>query len=572
MSAVALFVGVFLIYLTLSMAVLERTRLYGMLFALGGTRGQVRRLVLGEAAVLAAVGTASGVVVGLGIGLVLLRVTARLIGLASPALVVPPAVLAVGIAAGFLMTLAASWIPARRAARVSPVEALRNDHEPPHRSVRSALVGGALIALGLAVPTPVTRPILSSTAITFVLFGLVLSVPLILSPVARLVGRTTRRLAAAVGEVAVMHLVKERSRSAFTLALVMIVMALAIMLGAAVQSARGALSHQIDAQFGADLRVFGTFDANRQAQVAKVAGVRAMTTLSFGSSSHLLADHPELRAYVEVIDPRTYFDVSGFAFVEGDGQRARTAMAGGGTVLLPGVIAQRLHSHPGDTIRLTTTAGVRRFEVGGTYVSFFTGPGIVVSATDGRLFGAGVPGQLELSVQPGERPVVVGQRIATALGRGAGERYQAASLLKQQALGRFDRFTAIFYSILGVAVLIGLLGLANTLAMSVLERTREIGLLRAVGVHRRSIGAMVRVESATLAAVALLLSVPLGAVLTTMVLRGVGASSGYRARFVFPWSSLPIVAALGVVVAVVAAAVPARRASRLDVIAALRTD
>jgi putative ABC transport system permease protein len=123
-----------------------------------------------------------------------------------------------------------------------------------------------------------------------------------------------------------------------------------------------------------------------------------------------------------------------------------------------------------------------------------------------------------------------------------------------------------------VGVIVGMLGLANTLAASVVQRYREIGVLRAVGTMRTQVRGIVLVESATLVGVAFILSMPLGLALSRMIVRNSSGSSGYALPYVYPWAAVPLLAVLALVVAAVAAVAPARRASRLDPVAVLRFD
>jgi putative ABC transport system permease protein len=147
---------------------------------------------------------------------------------------------------------------------------------------------------------------------------------------------------------------------------------------------------------------------------------------------------------------------------------------------------------------------------------------------------------------------------------------ETAGGVKAEVSRQFGQFFNIFYAIVFVAALVGLLGLANTLAMSVLQRSREIGVLRAIGTTRGQVRRMVLTESATLGSVAFVLSLPLGLAMSLLALRGIGDAFGFAVRYVYPAGWIPLVVAFGIAVAMLAALAPGRRAARLQVVKALQ--
>src|SRR5438445_2816506 len=285
LAGVAMFVGAFLVFLTLSMAVVERTRLYGTVRALGASRGQVLRAVIGEALVLGTVSTAAGLVFGLAVGAGFLSFVSRVYGVGHASLAVPPAAVAEAVAIGIATTAGAALVPALRASRLSPVEAIRGTYAQDRRLSRSWMLGAPLLAAGLLCST---RPghLLEQAASPLILLGTVLLVPLITRPVARLAGRATRKLAPGLGDIGVMHLVKERSRSAYTLALVMVVLALVLATGSIHRSYRAAQELGLRRAFPADLAVSSgqRVDAAFTTRVRATPGVQSVTELRFGET------------------------------------------------------------------------------------------------------------------------------------------------------------------------------------------------------------------------------------------------------------------------------------------------
>ena len=329
----------------------------------------------------------------------------------------------------------------------------------------------------------------------------------------------------------------------------------------------------LDKQYGADVLVQsaeGSFDPSFGAALHDVPGVDRVTAFAFGETRAVGRNDVFRLVFV---DPATYFGLEGFPWIHGDDASARAALAGGGAVLLPAPTASRLHARQGNTLVLETVAGPRPFRVAGVYQSIFEGPrqGVILSAGDGRrLFRAERPAVYDVDVTPGTSVVAFQRRLLETLGRRSAIFLQTGAGIRASSRRELEQTFGIFFSLVLVGVVVGLLGLANTLAASVVQRYREIGVLRAVGTLRRQVRGVVLVESATLVAIALLLALPLGWVLSVMVVHDTSAALGYAVPYVYPWGSIPLVVGLAVAVALLAAVAPARRATRLDVVDALR--
>ena len=580
-AGLALFVGAFLIYLTLTVAITERTKVYGTLRALGATPRQVRRVVVTEAVTLGAVSSALGLVLGLGIGAGLTRLMSSLVRLGTPPLQISPAAIVVSLVMGVIVTVLASLLPARRAARLSPVSAMRGGMEAAMRPSRAWIVGAVSVTLGVVSVGALHGVAAATVGSMLILLGSVLVVPPLLPVLARLVGRLSGRAGPGVGPMAVTHLVKERSRSAYTLGLVMVVLAQALVMGTINASMNRALRTVLSKEFGSDLQVSGgrgPIAPATEATVVSTPGVGPHSELWFGSTKAVSGTQTS-SAFMMMVDPASYFRVAGFAWADGDDASARAALSSGDQVLLPNALAQRFSVRRGGTVSLQTSSGLRPFTVAGTYDSFSTDPAIVAGIATGRArFGAGLPGSIVLNVAPGASVEQVRLALDHRLGLPPnrsdvfslrGLAVGTSSDIKAAALKQLNGFFLLFYAVLGVALLAGLAGLANTLAMSVVQRYREIGVLRAVGTLRRQVAAMVVVESATLVLVALVLSLPLGVLLSAVTVGNISSALGFSVTFAFPWIALPVLAAIAVIVGLLAAIAPARRAGRLEIVSAL---
>jgi putative ABC transport system permease protein len=573
-AALTLFVGAFLIYLTLSMAVIERIRIYGTMRALGATRAQVRRVVIAEALALGAVST----VIGLGLGLLIAKglivLVSSLFQIDLPGLTITPGAIVAGVVVGMVTTLVSALVPARRAARLSPVVSMKGDYAAETRLSRAWIVGAVALAAGLtfgffgggkggAGATPL------------LLLGSVLLTPLLLRPLARVLGRVTNRMARGVGDIAVLHLVKERSRSAYTLALMMVVMSMIFSIGGLYTTLRTALDQTIDREFGADITIrpagqrgVGTLAESFERDLAATPGIGRFTTLRFAAANVIKADGKRDETFVRIIEPESYFKLLTFLYAEGDDRSARTGLERG--ELLAAATAQPPYRR-GQTVRIETTRGVRTFTIAATYAGLGGPPGFVMSLADGRAYmNAGGVNTYEVDVQQGADVAVVLARIRETLVPRYGIDVATGQKIKDDARKQFGQFFNVFYAILLVAAIVGLLGLANTLAMSVLQRYREIGVLRAIGATRGQIRRMVLVESATMGLVAFALSMPLGLVMSLISVRAISDTFGFNVGYRYPATWIPVVLVFGAIMAVLAAVAPGRRAARLDVVQALQ--
>ena len=569
-ATMTLFVGAFLIYLTLSMAVIERTRVYGTMRALGATRRQIRRVVMTEALALGVISTVLGLLLGLVIAKGFIALFANMFEIRLEGLHVTGPAIAIGTIVGIAVTLGSSLVPARRAARLAPVVAMKGDYAAETRLSRAWIGGLVAFALGVVASLAIS----GAAGAPLILLGAVLLTPPLLRPVARALGRLTHRIARGVGDVAVLHLVKERSRSAYTLALIMVVMALILSVGGMHATLRRAVEQSIDRQFGADITVhpfsrmsLPTLSEQVEREIAATPGVERLTGLRFG----LVAEANDESTFVRIIDPETYFDVASFLFKQGNERDAQRALAAGGAVLLPATRARELGVSVGEKITVLTSSGPRRFRVAATYLALGGPPEIVFGLPDGkRYLNAAAATVFAINVRRDTDVETVRARLQQTVGDRYNLDIDTAGEIKKDALDEFGRFFAIFYAILLVGGVIGLLGLANTLAMSVLQRYREIGILRAVGTSRPQIRRMVLVESATLSLVAFVLALPLGLLLSVLTVNGISDAFGFEVAYVYPASWLPALMVFGGAVAILAAIAPGRRAARLQVVGALQ--
>lgn len=570
LAVLGAFVGGFLIFLTLSTMVVERTSTWGVLRAVGASRGAVVRAVLAEAVVIGVVAT----VVGLGLGLVLasglLGFTSRLYGLGSSAIEVSAGALAAGVTMGMLVPPLAAFLPARRAARAEPVDAMRSRHEEAADVGRAWVAGVLIFAAGLVIARRAGTAAVQGAPL-LLLFGAVLVVPLLVRPIGRLAAPAVARLAPGVGPAALQHLLRERKRSGYTLALVMVVAAMVVAVGGVQRSVVDALHEGFGVRYRSDVTVsrYNGIDENTLASIRSAPGVGASTTYRFGQVA--LAAPTTRSVGLLAIDPGSFFAIQDLPWSGVSAAEGRAAISRG-EVAIPRIFADQTGLRVGEEVTLRAAdGGSRSLRVGAVYATPEPGVRLIVAETTAAtIIGPGQPLAIEVKGAPGTSPLQLADGIRAVTASSGGLQITTTDVQEREAARRVEQNFKPFLAVVLLAGIVGVLGLANTLVLSVVRRTRELGVLRAVGVGRRDVARMVVMESASLAAIALAIGLPLGQLLSATLLRGAASALGFTAASTVPWALLPVVIVLTMLMAVLAAVAPARRAARLDPVAALR--
>ena len=567
-AAVALVVGTFLILNTFSIIVAQRTRELALLRALGASRRQVTRSVLIEALVVGLVGSTIGLALGFGLALGLKALFGAIgLDLSGAGLVFAWRTVAVAYAVGVLITLLAAYLPARRAAQVPPVAAMRDDVAMPESSMRRRLVaGGMLTAVGaglmgwsLAADGGLTA---LGIGVLAVFVGVALLAPVIGRPIVGLIAAPFPRLFGPVGVLARQNARRNPRRTAATASALMIGLALVSAMAVLGQSTKASVDELIGSDLRADYVVSNAigipFSTDIAGRIAAVPGVAEVVPVRYGQAR---------------IDGQDTFltgtEVAGYGRMVTLTVR-EGSLDGGGVVVGADRAAQR-GWHVGDvlpltfadrTIDLPVTAVVEPSQLAGsTIVPLDVLQQSGQSPVDSTLYVARAPGSDAAAVTAAIDTSIADLPTITA-------KDQAAFAAEQRA--PVDQILTIVYALLGLAVIIAVLGIVNTLALSVIERTREVGLLRAVGLSRRQLRSMVRLESVAIAVLGAVLGVGLGLVFG-ISLRQALSGDGVSVLSV-PVGQLAVFVLLSALVGVLAAVWPARRAARMDVLRAITAD
>ena len=576
-AAIALFAGAFLIFNTLSMTVVERIREVGLLRAAGAGRGQVMSFMLTQALALGVIGSLIGLVLGflLAIGMVAFVRTVGSVTLENPAVPLDAALIALLVGVG--VTLAAALEPARRASRIQPVEALRARLDlPAARNARlrwlaAVFVVVALVGVVILPRAGTTAGVVMALAIYAVLLVATLLIPFVLPAIARIAGAPFALVLRFEERLARSSVVRDRSRTALTLGGLTIGLAMIVALGGVGQHARAAAAGWIADVIPGELVLTSIrpisedegVEADLTADVPGVARISPIATFDVALDG--------TRTDAAAVVGSDMADDGRLKFIAGDRNAALAALDDGGATVIPESLASRLGLTVDQILRVPTADGglldlrvagiVERSIPGRSGESMLVGwsdattslgvagadvfalrfaPGAPASAQDALRSSAT---QLALEVVPLDR---IEGAISDALGR---------------IFGLFDALAA-------VAVLIAALGIVNTLTMNVVERVREIGILRAAGMTRDQVWRSVVVEAGVLGLAGALLGIVLGLVVGGLMVILAGGRLDVASGM--PWPIIGLALVLGVVVAMLAAAYPARLASRLSIVRAVQ--
>lgn len=577
-AAVALLAGSFLVVNTFAMLVTQRSRELALLRALGASRRQLTGSVLLEALVIGVLGSA----LGLGGGYLLARgikAVFRRIGfdLSATELVVQGRSLALAAAMGVVVTLAAAYLPARRAGRMAPVAAMADDAGGSERRLwPRAITGAALLAAAVVLLLPVVRNRLPSAAAALavgflgVLLAVIVLGPLLVRPLSAAITAGSRRIWGAVATLAGQNAGRNPRRTAVTATSLMVGMALVSMMSVFAASARASVEKVIADNFRGDYVVStaygGPFSHVYADRIERVDGVAAVARLRQGAATIHTADGATGPTTLGATDPGPFVSMVAVTAVSGALQRWSD-----GTVVVSADFAEQHHLRAGDRV---TVGFVGRSYPMTVAAVFAHNPAILVdvittTATFTRMGGGDQDRFVYVDRADGADPAAVRARIQQVLGPAGVISVKDQAQFAQEQRQPIDQLLRVIYALLGLTIVIAVLGIVNTLALSVVERTHEIGLLRAVAMTRPQVRRMIQLEALAISLLGALVGVLVG-VLLGWVLQNSQAQQGVTV-LVVPWPRLAIAVLLAAVVGVLAAWWPARRAARTDVLAAIAT-
>ncbi|KOY50275.1 ABC transporter permease [Streptomyces sp. XY332] len=576
-AGISLFVGIFLIYNTFTMLVTQRTKELALLRAVGANRGQVMRSVLAEALVVGAVSAAVGLISGIGLA-VGMRSLIGSFGAKLPGggLVIAPGTVVAALVIGVLVTTIAAVLPAWRTGRIAPVAAMGSAHLPATakslvlRNVLGSvisLLGIGLVVLGVSMGGDDGRMTIGAGAF-FMLIGMIVLLPLLSKPVIGAVRPLLQKVFGIPGKLASQNAVRNPRRTAVTAASLAIGLTLVTTLSVLGITVGKVVDRMSTEKLKADYKVsmaddMGGLDKSVAETLAKAPGIKAVS--------------PQTAGYFKVgedfrsasgVNPAAIGQLLNIETVTGS-----VDSLGKGEILVAEKTAKKQNLGVGSTLKVRYDDGQEAtLKVGAVYKDMegLLSPYVI----DGKILGEHSEEQYVREVYvnvDGGASKAGQQKVIDALGKNPAITVATQQDMRNEMGGMINTMLNVMYGLLGMALIISVLGVVNTLAMSVFERTQEIGMLRAIGLDRGRVKNMIRLEAVVISLFGATLGVAIGIFLAWAVGTTL-AKAMPNYELILPWDRIGIFLLLAAVVGVLAAMWPARSAARLNMLTAIKTE
>ncbi|GAA4969562.1 FtsX-like permease family protein [Yinghuangia aomiensis] len=584
-AGVAVLVGIFLIFNTFSMLVAQRTRELGLLRAIGASRGQVTKSVLVESVLLGLIGSTIGLAAGFGLAVGLKALmTAAGMNLKGAELVFKPLTPIVAYLVGTLVTVIAAYIPARRASRISPMAALREAGAPQQKPLKvRTIIGlvlvaaGAFALVGAATGSGGGAGGLLGLGILLTLVSFVVLGPVLARTVIPALSAGFPKWFGPMGRLSRQNSVRNPRRTGATASAVMIGVALVSATSVVASSMNASIADQIDKNFGADF----TVQANQSNPLPDEVATSVKATEGVGQvvRARLIGGvnltypdgHTTTKDQINAVDPG-YTSMWKTDYKDGDKGRVGEP----GTIAVSEGVAKDHKAVVGSTVNVTFPGGqsvplkvvaVQKDDKGG----FGFGNASTLSIADVDKADPGTHDFLVMfNGKEGADKEQVSEAVKKTLDPYPQFKVRDQSDYKDQVKGQINFLLYLIYALLGLTIIIAILGVVNTLALSVVERTREIGLMRAIGASRRQIKRMIKLEAIAIAVFAALIGLALGltwGVVTQRLLANYGLE-----LLSLPWVSLISMVVAAAVIGLLAALMPGRRAAKMNVLRAIASE
>ncbi|MEU5725295.1 FtsX-like permease family protein [Micromonospora sp. NPDC047738] len=572
-AAVALLVGTFLILNTFSIIVAQRTRELALMRAVGASRRQIIGSVVLEAIAVGLIASVFGLAAGIGIGALLAWAFGNLAGgLTLAGIGVPAAAVIGAFAVGLVITVVAALLPALRASRIPPIAAMQDVATPDRPLTRITVagalvtaVGAALLFLGLSGNAGGNTLATILGGVLFAFIGVALLTPLISRPVVSLLGAIFAW--SVPGKLGRLNSGRNPRRTAITAAALMVGIALVTGVTVILDSAKGSISALAKDTIKAELVIAGSqsgprppsFDPAVLDKAAALPGVQLVDG-EYGDMAMVNGQRTWVAASSNVAALERIFGAKPTA---GDISRL-----GPDQMLFSSDTAKSRGVSVGSTVNVQLSRGeARSYTVSGIYQSSqFTNP-VVLPPQAARDFAIPQPIQGYLQLAPGTRVADVQPQVERLLADSPEVSVADRDAFIKQQTGSLDGLLQMIQILLALAIVIAVLGIVNTLALSVLERTRELGLLRAIGLRRAQTMRMITVEAVVISVFGALLGVVVGSGLGAAVVRAL-KDEGIN-DLILPWGQIGVMLGLAAIIGVVAAVLPAIRAARINVLGAI---
>ncbi len=587
-SAIGMFIGLFLVYNTMAVNVAQRRHQIGVLRALGVRKNEVRSLFLLEVTVVGSVGSVLGTVLGAALGkMLLVLVTKNLAqtysGIGLSTFVLEPLTLGLGVVSGMVVSLVSAYVPASEAAGISPLTALRRDSAPggwqkvAGRMAAASVVSFAVYAGLMYAQTHTLRIEVGTVGVNAMLFGIAMLTPYAIVLVTTLIRPILGRVFRTAGVMACDNMAQQPVRTAITVSAVIICVALVIGLSGVIGSVREATGEWINSVFAGDLSVMATqqvvgtnltgMSGELKQELERIEGVKTV----FGRTTKYVEERGQTWALIGV-DLKAGRPYLSFHFLQGEGKAALDRLVASDAILVSDNLAQVHKLWVGDTLTLNTPRGTKGFRVAATVLDVSSAEGSVImdQETYRKYWGDELSTMFGVVLDDASRANEAAREIRAKVG----EKYGILIQTNSEARGRWNRqLDALWsstYALEAVALIVSLLGIINTLVVAVLERTRQIGILRAIGTLRRQVRLMFLLEAFLISMTGTVIGIGAGYGVNATLLFMVKHTSGFVLSLVATWFPVLSLVAVMIVCAFISGYYPARKASELKVTEALQ--
>ena len=585
LGVLGLLMGGFIIFNTFRTIVAERRHDIGMLRAVGASRRTITRIILFEGMIQGVIGTAIGIVLGYAFAWATLKgisgITRQFLSVQIESPEVTPGLVIMAVVLGIGITLLAGWLPARAASRVTPLEALRPDVSDfliKRMAGRSFWAGVIMIVLAVLALLSGNAGLLGLGTL-FLVIGLITVGPALVTPIARLFGNLTSVVFARAGtaHLAESNLSRQPSRAAITASTTMISLAIVVMAASVLSSIFINFSTMLEKSLGSDYLLipptisFWGSDTGAAPDLADqlraVNGVDVVSTMRFANSQI-----DDVAVGVLGIESTAYLKTSGLTFSEGDAASAFPQMENGRAIIINGILASWADIKMGDKVNLLTAAGEQTYTVVGIasdYLNAKTTTAYISQVNIAADFGRTEDIFYQINLRPGADETAVEAAFQEAVKPYPQFKLVAGREYLEQNMGLFNSIFSGMYAMVVFLSIPSLIAMINTLAIGVIERTREIGMLRAVGSTRKQIRTIILAEAVILSAIGTSFGLLAGLYMGRMAVSAFSLL-GYQTDYVFPAQGVILAIAAGLLFGALAAIIPARQAARMDVVTALR--
>jgi len=591
LSLVSLMVGMFLIYNVISVSVIQRRREIGILRSLGISRSQLLRLFICEAGLIGFLGSLVGIGFGLGLAKVMLyfvsrTITALYILVKADHLVVPPSVLFIGFGMGLFVSILSSIGPAKEASRIPPTEALSLGTLETKVKIHLKnlnLIGFSLLILSLlfALQKPIyQRPIFGFLAALLILIGVSFMIPTVVFLLNRLLSVFLHFFFGVEGKLANRYLHGSMVRTVITIAALMTALSMLISISIMILSFRKTVGLWVEQSLNGDVFIFpGSYSITGYSALLPIEVSRDLPSLhgvkAVDSFRALEVEYQGQPTLIASVDGQVFLNMKVIRFTRGDPQAILRQFAAGQSILVTESFSLRHQVQAGNRLRLHTPQGEKEFFISGVFYDYSTDWGMILIEKrlfqslwkDETIHSAGIYLKEGVSLE--------------AFKEAFRERYSipyrlflvSHRELRHEILKIFDQTFAITYSLEWIAIIVAILGIINSLNALMIERRRDIGILRAVGGFRRQIEKTILIEAGMIGFFSLILGLLCGFILSILLIYVINKQSfGWTIQFSIPLWSLIETGLIVMVTSICAGWIPAKKAAQMKTVESLRME